>query len=86
VTPTTPTAARPHDQRQPGFWRCRFPYDPAEHGAGPFKLAMGGLHKGQIWLNGRNVCRYWQIGPQEFYKLPASWLGGENELLVLDEG
>jgi hypothetical protein len=69
-----------------GFWRCRFSYDPVEHGAGPFKLAMGGLHKGQIWLNGRNVSRYWQVGPQEFYKLPASWLEMENELLILEEG
>ncbi len=86
VTPATPTTVRPHDQRQPGFWRCCFPYDPAEHGAGPFKLAMGSLHKGQIWLNGRNVARYWQVGPQEFYKLPASWLEMENELLVLEEG
>jgi hypothetical protein len=86
VTPTIRTTARSNDQRQPGFWRCRFPYDPAEHGAGPFKLAMNGLRKGQIWLNGRNVARYWQVGPQEFYKLPASWLEMENELLVLDEG
>jgi hypothetical protein len=78
--------SRPNDQRQAGFWRCRFPYDPAEQGAGPFKLAMGGLHKGQIWLNGRNVARYWQVGPQEYYKLPVSWLERENELLVLEEG
>ena len=47
---------------------------------------MGGLRKGQIWLNGCNVARYWQVGPQEFYKLPASWLERENELLVLEEG
>jgi hypothetical protein len=85
VTPTPSTTVRPNDQHQSGFWRCRFPYDPAEHGAGPFKLAMGSLHKGQIWLNGRNVARYWQIGPQEHYKLPVSWLQNENELLVLDE-
>ena len=84
--PSENATARPNEQRPSGFWRCRFPYDPVEHGAGPFKLAMGGLHKGQIWLNGRNVARYWQIGPQEFYKLPASWLANENEILVLDEG
>ncbi len=86
VTPAISTTARPNEQRPSGFWRCRFPYDPAVHGTGPFKLAMGGLRKGQIWLNGRNVCRYWQIGPQEHYKLPASWLESTNELLVLDEG
>ncbi len=86
VTPAIAAAARPHDPRQAGFWRCRFPYDPAVHGTGPFKLAMHGMSKGQIWLNGRNVARYWQIGPQERYKLPASWLDSTNELLVLAEG
>ena len=43
------------------------------------------MGKGQIWLNGQNAGRYWQIGPQEFYKLPVSWLQAENELLLLDE-
>ncbi|HSN74090.1 MAG TPA: beta-galactosidase [Anaerolineae bacterium] len=86
VTPTSRPALPPDSPQRAGFWRSLFPYDPAEHGVGPFKLAMGGLHKGQIWLNGRNVVRYWQIGPQEHYKLPASWLEMENEMLVLDEG
>jgi hypothetical protein len=43
------------------------------------------MGKGQVWLNGRNAGRYWQIGPQEWIKLPESWLEGENELLLLDE-
>ncbi|MEM8532255.1 MAG: hypothetical protein AAGF95_15525, partial [Chloroflexota bacterium] len=67
------------------FYRTTFSYDPAKHGHGPFKLALYGLRKGQIWLNGHNVGRYWQIGPQEYYKLPVSWLQDENELLLLDE-
>ena len=75
------------ENNRPGaaFWRNRFPYDPAQHGSGPFKLALDGMSKGQIWLNGQNAGRYWQIGPQEFYKLPVSWLQAENELLLLDE-
>lgn len=71
--------------QRPVFYRCRFDYDPAVHGAGPFKLSLGGLRKGQIWLNERNLGRYWQIGPQEFYKVPASWLQSCNELLVFEE-
>lgn len=67
------------------FHRTTFSYDPAKHGSGPFKLALYGLRKGQIWLNEKNVGRYWQVGPQEYYKLPVSWLQGENELLLLDE-
>ena len=69
----------------PAFHRARFRYDSAEHGHGPFKLLLPGLRKGQIWLNGQNAGRYWQVGPQEAYKLPASWLREDNELLILDE-
>jgi hypothetical protein len=80
----TPGAAAGHT---PGaaFWRGHFAYNPRRHGPGPFKLALPGMGKGQIWLNGHNAGRYWQIGPQEFYKLPVSWLQAENELLLLDE-
>ena len=67
------------------FHRAHFSYDAATHGTGPFKLYLPGMRKGQIWLNGQNVGRYWQIGPQEAYKLPVSWLQAENELLLFDE-
>ena len=69
----------------PAFFKAAFAYDSAKHGPGPFKFYPLGLRKGQIWLNGRDVGRYWQIGPQEAYKLPASWLEPQNELLVFDE-
>lgn len=45
----------------------------------------GTLDKGQIWLNGQNCGRFWQIGPQEEYKLPVSWLTAQNELLLFIE-
>lgn len=45
----------------------------------------GTLDKGQIWLNGQNCGRFWQIGPQEEYKLPVSWLTAQNELLLFVE-
>ena len=41
--------------------------------------------KGQIFLNGRNLGRFWQIGPQELYYLPESWLTEENDLLLFEE-
>jgi hypothetical protein len=46
---------------------------------------LPGLSKGQLWLNDHNLGRYWQIGPQEFYKVPVSWLQAENELLIFEE-
>lgn len=65
--------------------RTHFPYNLASHGPGPFKLSLSCLRKGQLWLNGHNLGRYWQIGPQEFYKLPLSWLQADNELLIFEE-
>ena len=41
--------------------------------------------KGQIFLNGRNAGRFWNIGPQEEYYLPEPWLGEDNELLIFEE-
>jgi hypothetical protein len=70
----------------PCFHRAAFTYDTATHGGGPFRLHMPGMRKGQIWLNGQNLGRYWQdAGPQESYKLPVAWLQPHNELLLFDE-
>jgi beta-galactosidase len=50
------------------------------------KLRMTGMSKGYLLLNGRNLGRYWQIGPQEDYKIPLAWLKEQgNELIVFDE-
>ncbi|MDQ0112214.1 beta-galactosidase [Paenibacillus harenae] len=50
------------------------------------KLRMTGMSKGYLLLNGRNLGRYWQIGPQEDYKVPMAWLKETgNELILFDE-
>ncbi|MBD7967508.1 beta-galactosidase [Paenibacillus gallinarum] len=50
------------------------------------KLRMTGMSKGYILLNGKNLGRYWQIGPQEDYKVPMAWLKQTgNELILFDE-
>ncbi len=81
----TPSETAPDTGNHPRFYRGRFTYEAPLHGPGPFALDAYGLHKGHLWLNGRNLGRYWQIGPQARYKVPASWLQGENELLVFEE-
>jgi len=65
------------------FYRSRFtlPQAPVH----PIRLSMGGMGKGQIYLNGHNIGRYWQIGPQEDYYLPEPWLERENVLMVFEE-
>ncbi|MGA2196321.1 MAG: beta-galactosidase family protein [Bryobacteraceae bacterium] len=48
-------------------------------------LDMRGWGKGMVWINGRNLGRYWRIGPQQSLFVPAPWLKpGANEIIVLD--
>lgn len=41
--------------------------------------------KGMVWVNGHNLGRFWNIGPQQFLYLPGCWLnaGAKNEIVVL---
>jgi beta-galactosidase len=46
---------------------------------------MRGWGKGNVWVNGHNLGRYWHIGPQQSLFVPAPWLKkGRNEVIVLD--
>lgn len=48
-------------------------------------LDMRGWGKGMVWVNGHNLGRYWQIGPQQTLYMPGCWLKkGSNEIVVLD--
>lgn len=49
------------------------------------KVRLDGLTKGTFWVNGHCLGRYWQIGPQVEYKIPACILQQENELIIFDE-
>jgi beta-galactosidase len=43
------------------------------------------LGKGQVFINGRPLGRFWKIGPQGTLYLPAPWLKkGENEIEIFD--
>ncbi len=48
-------------------------------------LDMTGYRKGVVWVNGHNLGRYWDIGPQKRLYCPAPWLrAGANEVIVFD--
>lgn len=81
----SPDEQREPPEHGPAFYRSRFTRSSLPKELAAIRLRVAGLAKGQIWLNGRNVGRFWQIGPQEDYKLPVSWLGDENELLIFAE-
>jgi beta-galactosidase len=48
-------------------------------------LDMRGFGKGFVFLNGHNLGKYWQIGPQQTIYIPAGWLKKTgNEIIVFD--
>ena len=70
----------------------RFPSDPPFYRAHFYLTATGDtfldirkLGKGAIWINGHNLGRFWNIGPQDTLYLPGPWLKtGKNEIVVFD--
>jgi beta-galactosidase len=65
----------------PRFYRGAFGVDEV---ADTF-LALPGWTKGVAWINGFNLGRYWQRGPQQTLYVPAPLLKrGENEIVVFE--
>ena len=68
--------------RQPGLYAGTFTLDKT----GDTYLDMRGFGKGFVFLNGHNLGKYWQIGPQQTIYVPAVWLKkGLNEITVFDQ-
>jgi len=48
-------------------------------------LDMSNWGKGVVWVNGHNLGRYWNIGPQQTLYVPVEWLRtGKNEIAILE--
>ncbi len=48
-------------------------------------LDMESWGKGQVYVNGHAIGRFWHIGPQQTLYVPGCWLKkGRNEVIVLD--
>jgi len=78
----TPASAPPDAAPRPGqFFRGEFTLDkPADT-----FLDLTGYRKGVVWVNGHNLGRFWEIGPQFRLYAPAPFLkAGRNEVIVLD--
>jgi hypothetical protein len=46
-------------------------------------LRIDALGNGLMWLNGHPLGRFWQVGPEREYFLPACWVkDGENDLTL----
>jgi beta-galactosidase len=66
----------------PGFYKGVFMLKDV----GDTYLDMRSFGKGFVYLNGHNLGKYWNIGPQQTIYIPAVWLKkGKNELVVFDQ-
>ena len=65
----------------PAYYRATFNLEEA----GDVFLDMQTWGKGMVWVNGKAIGRFWEIGPQQTLFMPGCWLKkGENEIIVLD--
>jgi len=67
---------------EPGaFFKGKFELDKL----GDTYIDMSNWKMGIVWVNGHNLGRYWDIGPQQRLFLPAPFLKkGENKIIVFD--
>jgi len=74
-------AKAPTQTEGPAFWRGTFTLKKT----GDTFLDMRSWGKGMVWVNGRSLGRYWNIGPTQTMYVPGVWLKkGKNEVIVLD--
>eukprot|EP01133_Synstelium_polycarpum_P015746 gene15746-18709_t len=71
-------------QSTPSFYRGIINIANADDIADTF-LSFEGLGKGNLWVNGFNVGRYWNVGPQRTMYVPSVLLQvGANEIVVFE--
>lgn len=84
--PLDKLALQPHPykkgaQAKPAFYRGNFNLNEV----GDTFLDTSKWNKGVVWINGHNLGRYWQVGPQQTLYVPAPWLKqGRNEVVVYE--
>ena len=68
-------------RQAPGYYRGYFNLKKV----GDTFLDMETWGKGQVYVNGHAIGRFWSIGPQQTLYVPGCWLKkGKNEVVVLD--
>lgn len=65
----------------PAFYKTTFHLDEV----GDTFIDMSTWGKGLVWVNGKALGRFWEIGPQQTLYMPGCWLKkGMNEIIVFD--
>lgn len=81
TTPNTDMALAENTPSAIGYYRVTFNLKKT----GDTFLNMETWGKGQVYVNGHALGRFWSIGPQQTLYCPGCWLKkGENEIVVLD--
>ena len=74
-------ADRGMDDRKGMFFKGNFSLP----GTGDTYFDMSNYSKGMVYVNGHNLGRHWNIGPQQRLYCPAGWLKkANNEIIVFD--
>jgi beta-galactosidase len=67
----------------PRFYRGSWVVPPGK--LGDSFLTLFGWGKGQAFINGHNLQRYWGVGPQFSFYVPSQWLTeGRNEVVLFE--
>ena len=73
--------AKGYEENKPAFYRFEF----TATELGDTFIDMEGWGKGCVFINGFNLGRFWEIGPQKRLYLPAPLLKvGANEIIVFE--
>lgn len=81
ITPRNDVSLSDNTPSNIGYYRTTFRLNKT----GDTFLNMETWGKGQVYVNGHALGRFWSIGPQQTLYCPGCWLKkGENEIVVLD--
>lgn len=87
LVPNEPRPLGAMHKAWPTFYSTTFP---RPSGDMPLFVRVGSMQKGQLYLNGHNIGRFWQTGGfgngvQVRYYLPKPWLKDQNTLVAFEE-
>lgn len=51
----------------------------------PLYIRFDTMGKGHVYLNGRALGRYWNIGPHKRLYIPETWIEENNEVVIFEE-
>jgi beta-galactosidase len=81
-TPVLTTENQKNRKGMPTFYKATFKLKKT----GDVFLDMRDWGKGIVFINGHNLGRYWNIGPQQTLYLPGCWLKkGKNEVIIFEQ-